>query len=82
MNQVRILFFATLRDRSGVKAVDLQLPAPTTVAEFKCILDQRFPSLKGLLSHSLVAVNHEYVFDAALIPNDAEVAVFPPVSGG
>jgi molybdopterin converting factor small subunit len=30
----------------------------------------------------LVSVNKEYAFDEAAIPQDAEVALFPPVSGG
>jgi molybdopterin converting factor subunit 1 len=82
MNQIKILFFATLRDRAGLKSMDMQIPLQTTVAEFKHILTERLPGLKGLLGHSLIAVNSEYVFDAALIPPDAEVALFPPVSGG
>lgn len=39
-----------------------------------------FPLLYSITR--LIAVNREYVFDAAPIPPDAEVALFPPVSGG
>jgi molybdopterin converting factor small subunit len=38
--------------------------------------------LGGLTSHVLISVNQEYAFDEAIIPADAEVALFPPVSGG
>jgi molybdopterin converting factor subunit 1 len=82
MNNVKLLFFATLRDRVGVRSVELQIPYQTNVAEFKSILTETFPVLGGLTSHMLISVNQEYVFEEAIIPEDAEVALFPPVSGG
>jgi molybdopterin converting factor subunit 1 len=82
MNRVTALFFATLRDRSGIKSVELQIPPETNVAGFKAILAQKFPALAGLETHVLVAINHEYVFDGAIIPDHAEIGLFPPVSGG
>ena len=82
MNQVKTLFFATLRDRAGVKSIEMEIPDQTMVADFKNILTEKFPELAGLMSHTLVSINHEYVFDEAIIPNNAEIALFPPVSGG
>jgi molybdopterin converting factor subunit 1 len=82
MNTIKTLFFATLRDRTGVKSVEIQIPEQTTVATFKLMLVQKFPSLNGLLDHTLVAVNQEYVFDETVLPANAEIALFPPVSGG
>lgn len=82
MNQVKTFFFTTLRDRAGVKSVDLQIPFQTNVTELKTILVERFPALEGLMNHTLVAINHEYVVDETTIPERAEIALFPPVSGG
>lgn len=82
MNQVTTLFFATLRDRVGVKSVEMQIPAQTKVSDFKAILLERFPSLAGLVNHTLISINHEYAFNETVIPNNAEIALFPPVSGG
>lgn len=82
MNQVTALFFATLRDRAGIKSVELQIPPETDVAGFKALLAQKYAALAGLEGHMLVAINHEYAFDAAVIPDRAEIALFPPVSGG
>lgn len=82
MNQVTTLFFATLRDRVGVKSVEMQIPAQTKVSDFKTILLERFPSLAGLVNHTLISINHEYAFNETVIPNNAEIALFPPVSGG
>ena len=82
MNMVTTLFFATLRDRAGVKSIQMEIPNQTMVADFKTILTEKYPELAELMSHTLVSINHEYVFDEAIIPNNAEIALFPPVSGG
>lgn len=82
MNNVKTLFFATLRDRLGIRSVELQIPSQTNVAGFKTLVIERFPALNGLMSHLLISVNQEFAFDEAIIPDGAEIALFPPVSGG
>ncbi len=82
MNNVKALFFATLRDHVGVRSVELQIPAQTDVAGLKKLLVEQYPVLRGLMGHMLISVNREYVFDDAIIPDEAEIALFPPVSGG
>lgn len=80
--KITVLFFATLRDRAGTRCLSLEIPAQTTVASLRVLLGERVQRLKGLIDHTLVSVNHEYVFDEYEIPAGAEVALFPPVSGG
>ncbi|MCL4530617.1 MAG: MoaD/ThiS family protein [Chloroflexi bacterium] len=82
MNKVTALFFATLRDRMGIKSVELQIPLQTNVTGFRNLLIEKYPVLSELMNHTLVSINHEYAFDEAIIPDDAEIALFPPVSGG
>lgn len=82
MNHVKTFFFATLRDRMGTRLVEIQIPPQTNVEGFKTILAEKFPALNGLVNHSLVAVNQEYASDDFVIPDCAEIALFPPVSGG
>ena len=82
MNQITTLFFATLRDRAGAKSIQLQIPRELNVADFKKLLIEKYPALAGLMDHTLISINHEYVFDDAVIPEGAEIALFPPVSGG
>jgi molybdopterin converting factor subunit 1 len=82
MHTIKILFFATLRDRVGARSVELQIPAQTNVAGLKILLIEKFLALKGTLGQVLISVNQEYAFDDAIIPNNAEIALFPPVSGG
>lgn len=82
MNTITALFFATLRDRAGVKSIQLQIPREFSVADFKILLIKKYPALAGLMDHTLISINHEYVFNEAIIPEGAEIALFPPVSGG
>ena len=82
MNHIKLLFFATIRDKAGVKSVEIDLPENITVKGLKDKLSTDYPSLKDSMKSVLVAVNHEYAFDDALVPQNAEIALFPPVSGG
>ncbi|HUI89013.1 MAG TPA: molybdopterin converting factor subunit 1 [Anaerolineales bacterium] len=82
MNRIRVLFFATLRDRAGVKSVELETPADMTVRALKDRLVGDYPNLKESMNTVLVSVNKEFALDEAVIPQDAEIALFPPVSGG
>jgi molybdopterin converting factor subunit 1 len=82
MNKIKVLFFATLRDRAGTKSVELEVSADLTVRALKDKLASDYPNLKESMKTVLVSVNKEYALDEAAIPQNAEVALFPPVSGG
>ena len=82
MNHIKVLFFATLRDKAGIKSIELDVAPAATVRTVKDAVIQHFPGIQETIEHCLAAVNHEYSDDAAEIPVDAEVAFFPPVSGG
>lgn len=82
MNKIKILFFATLKERSGVPSTVLDVMPGTSVLQLKEQLASRFPELEGSMSTVLVSINREFAFDEDEIPEDAEIALFPPVSGG
>ena len=82
MNRIKLLFFATLRDRAGTKTMELDIPAGLTVQGLKDKISNEYPNLKESMSSVLITINREYAFDDALIPPSAELAMFPPVSGG
>ncbi|RPI90117.1 MAG: MoaD/ThiS family protein [Chloroflexi bacterium] len=82
MNRVKLLFFATLRDRAGAKSMELDIPADLTIQGLKDKISEEYPNLRESMSSVLVTINREYAFDEAVIPPDAELAMFPPVSGG
>jgi molybdopterin converting factor subunit 1 len=80
--QITVLFFATLRQRAGVKSMQLDIPNGSTVQDLKMQLVHAIPDLEQAMQSVLVAINREYAFDENPIPEGAEVALFPPVSGG
>lgn len=82
MNHVKLLFFATLRDRAGTKSLEIDVPSDLTVQGLKDKLSNEYPNLKDSMKSVLITINREYAFDEAVIPQNAEVAMFPPVSGG
>lgn len=82
MNKIRVLFFATLRERAGVKEISLEVSQETTVADLKALVIEKLPTLQEAFSATLTSVNKEFAFDETIIPEGAEVAFFPPVSGG
>ena len=82
MNKVKILFFATLRDRAGTRSMELEIPDDLTVQGLKEALGRQYPNLTESMKSVLITINREYAFDEAVIPQGVEVAMFPPVSGG
>ncbi|HEX5809427.1 MAG TPA: MoaD/ThiS family protein [Anaerolineales bacterium] len=82
MNRVKLLFFATLRDRAGARTMELDIPADLTVQGLKDKISAEYPNLRDSMSSVLITINREYAFDEAVIPPNAELAMFPPVSGG
>ena len=82
MNKVNVLFFATFRTRAGRSSLEVELNNGATVGELKDLLVGEIPALEASLHHTLVSINREFAFDEEIIPEGAEIALFPPVSGG
>ena len=82
MNHIKLLFFATIRDRAGTKSLELDIPVDMTIQGLKDKLVRDMPKLKDSMKSVLITINREYAFDEALVPADAEIGMFPPVSGG
>ena len=80
--RIRVLFFATFRDLAGTRETIVELPEEPVVKDFKSHLQFKFPGLSPTLNTGLISINQEFAFDSDTIPDGAEVAIFPPVSGG
>lgn len=79
---VRIKFFAMLRERAGVAEVSKEIEAGSSVADLWRQLQKDYPKLDVPGIRLLYAVNQNYVgLDHKLNEND-EVVFVPPVSGG
>ncbi len=83
---MKLLYFAWLKDKTGVAAEEVALPAEvTTVAELLAWLSARGPGYAEALadlSAIRVAVNQAYAKPGDPVAPGDEVALFPPVTGG
>jgi molybdopterin converting factor small subunit len=80
--KVRVQLFAKARDLAGAEFVELELPEGARVGALRSELGRACPALAPLLPTLWIAVNLDYAGDDAIIPAPAEIACFPPVSGG
>ena len=83
---ITVLFFASLRESLGIGREQISLPeGVTTAGELRAYLRTRGPAWAGALGEGRalrVAVNQVMADDSALLAPGAEVAFFPPVTGG
>jgi molybdopterin converting factor subunit 1 len=80
--QIRVLFFASLKDIVGQRDLRVDVPPGGTIADLLSQLESKYPRMKDYRSVVLTAINEDYVNKTALISEGDEVAIFPPVSGG
>jgi molybdopterin converting factor small subunit len=79
---VAVRLFARARDLAGSGRVELLVGPEPTVGTVRSALLMQCPQLAPLGPHLLAAVNSAYAEDCDRLPAGAEVAFFPPVSGG
>lgn len=80
--KIRVLFFAHLRELTGTRQLEMEIVSGWTVADLKIEVVKRFPQLEKAMDHLIAAVNQNFAPDETVIFENAEVAFFPPVSGG
>lgn len=80
--EVTVLYFATLRDHTGLREERIRLQEGSTTADLKSLLRTRHDNLEQALESAIVAVNREFAFPEDELHDGDEVALFPPVSGG
>ena len=78
---VTVLYFAIAREAAGTDSESV-VGAPASVGALRAFLAERHPGLARVLPRCRLAVNQEFAVDGDVVPDDAEVAVIPPVSGG
>ena len=80
--KISVLLFASIKEYAGTNIISFDIEDQSTVADLKQEIANHLPGLKDLLSTALVSINHEFAFPDDKVPPDAEIAIFPPVSGG
>jgi sulfur-carrier protein len=79
---VRVLYFASLRDRAQTSEESVEVPASSTVADLWAALGARHPALATFAPRPLVACDKAYAAWETSLAGVTEVAFLPPVSGG
>lgn len=82
--QVTVRYFAALREALGAQE-QLELAEATTLAALRDRLIASSPRHAEALRRSRAlrcAINQQLAEESALLPAGAEVAFFPPVTGG
>jgi sulfur-carrier protein len=79
---IRIRYFASLRETTGQSEETLILQEGATVAALRAMLLARYPRLQKIMERSLCAVNHQYVSLETMLHDGDEVVFIPPVGGG
>ncbi len=80
--KVTVLFFAVLKDATGLKRLEIELERPQTCGQILRGLSDQFVNLSGLLQHCRLAVNGAFVDPSRVLAGGDELALLPPVSGG
>ena len=80
--QVRVLYLGMLRDLAGREREVVQLSDGARLSDLYAELQQRIPKLQGFRTAIALSINYEYCDGAAVLQDNDEVALIPPVSGG
>ncbi len=80
--KIRLRFFASLRERTGLTETDLECAEGTTVSALRGELAGRYGERAGFGSTLLVSVNWDPADPERVLADGDEVAFLPPMSGG
>ena len=80
--RVAVRLFARYREAVGRDRIEVDGPAGATVEEVWSALAAAHPVLSRYRPYTLFAIGDDYVSPEYPVPAGAEVACFPPVSGG
>jgi molybdopterin converting factor subunit 1 len=82
MVNVRILYFAVLRDIAGKGEELIELADGSRARDVWQLLRDRYETLRDYAQPPMVAVNESYVSADQRLEEGDELAFIPPVAGG
>jgi sulfur-carrier protein len=85
--KLRITLFGALRDADARGFIELDVPDHSTIAQLRDAMQQHLhehaPAISpGLIRRSAFASEDEILHDHRAVPENGELAILPPVSGG
>ena len=84
MPNVKVVFFASLKERVGHGECNTEVELPLSISELKQHLAKELDNGQVLLENGVQSsIDFEFARDMDIVPNSVkEVAFFPPVTGG
>lgn len=80
--KLEVKLFARARDVAGSETISVELPDESRVADLRSEIARQYPAMSSLATSLLVAVGTDYADETTVLSPEADVACFPPVSGG
>ena len=81
---MKIKYFAWIKDITDHEYEEISSEKINNLDELKVFIIKKYPDLKKHLDKEILrfAVNQEYIINNIKLDANAEIAIFPPVSGG
>jgi molybdopterin converting factor subunit 1 len=80
--RISILYFATVKDATGIRMESIDISNDTTIREMLSKISIIYPKLKHILNNIQISVNYRIVDLNTVLKEGDEVALLPPISGG
>jgi len=80
--RVRVFFFGMLKDLAGKVSDVVELREGASMRDLVAHYEAQIPGLKEVLPSLALAVNQQYAGPDAMLKDNDEIALLPPVSGG
>ena len=79
---IRIRYFASLREITGKNEEQLAVNDGASVADVRSLLVERYPRLGPIMERSVYAVNKGYAPAETALHEGDELVFIPPMGGG
>ncbi len=80
--EIRLRYFAALREMIGLDGEPFALPDGATIADARAALIARHPAVQTVLARCVVARNHAFASEETALAAGDEVVFIPPMAGG
>jgi len=80
--RITVLLFAHLKEIVGRERLDLEVDENSHGIDVLNKVIEQFPAVEGQRKYLSMSMNGKYITGNVPVVENAEIAIFPPVSGG
>jgi molybdopterin converting factor subunit 1 len=80
--RIRVLFFGIIREITGLREENIQVPEGARLETVLEDYSTRFPKVREMAGSVVLALNQQFAPPESVVSDGDEVAFLPPVSGG